>query len=150
MDWPALVPGPVFLCFEIDGKPGHKARHRSRLVIPRDAWTGFGQNAFIFRRDIKKLYIQNYPDENTAAYEKMLAQYATILMKRREPTVRPVALLVHAFLQVPQSWTKSDRAQALAGHIRPTSRPDASVLRTSAKKRSADTFTPPDSPTRTF
>lgn len=126
MEWPALIPGPVFLCFEITGKPGHKARHRSRLMIPREAWIGTGDRAFIPKANIKKLFIQNYPDSETEAYEKMIAEYAGLLMKtqRLQPTAQPVALLVHSFRSVPQSWSKSDQARALASNIRPTSRPD--------------------------
>lgn len=124
LDKPALEPGPVFLCFEIQGKPGHKGRHRSRLVIPTDAWTGFGANAFIFKANVKKLYIQQYPDPETAKYEAMVAEYAGWLMKRREPSEQPLALLVHAFIPVPKSWSKRDQAEALFGGILPTSRPD--------------------------
>lgn len=122
---PALVVGPVFLCFELQGRPVPKGRHRSRLVIPKDAWTGFGPNAFIMKPNIKKLYIQNYTPTETASYESVLKEYAGLLMRRRPPTERPVALLVHAFLPVPKSWSKRDQAEALFGGIMPTSRPDA-------------------------
>lgn len=103
-----LVAGPIFLCFELEGKPGHKARHRSRIVFPK-----FG-----------KAFIQQYPDPDTAAYEKTLAQYAKLLMKGRPPTTRPVALLVHSFREIPVSWSAREREEAAAGAIRPTSRPD--------------------------
>jgi Holliday junction resolvase RusA-like endonuclease len=126
LGWPALVAGPVFLCFEISGKPGHKARHRSRLMIPREAWIGVGDRAFIPKVNVKKIFIQQYPDPDTEAYEKMIREYAGLLMntKRLAPTEKPVALLVHSFRPVPQSWSKSDQARALAGHLLPTSRPD--------------------------
>lgn len=104
----ALVPGPVFLCFELEGRPGHKGRHRSRMVFPRNG----------------KAFIQNYPDPATEAYEKVLAEYASLLMRRRQPTTHPVALLVHSFRSIPVSWSPRDREAALAGAIRPTSRPD--------------------------
>ncbi len=105
---PALVVGPVFVCFEISGKPGHKGRHRSRIVYPRGG----------------KAFIHNYPDPDTAAYEKMLAQAGKIYMRGRVPTLRPVALLVHAFREIPASWSRRDHEAALAGAILPTSRPD--------------------------
>lgn len=126
LGWPALVAGPVFLCFEISGKPGHKARHRSRLMIPREAWIGVGDRAFIPKVNVKKIFIQQYPDPDTEAYEKMIREYAGLLMntKRLAPTEKPVALLVHAFRPIPESWSKSEKARALAGNIRPTSRPD--------------------------
>lgn len=121
---PALKVGPVFLEFEVQGKPGYKGRHRSRLVIPKDAWTGFGANAFIFKANIKKLYIQHYADTETAQYEAMIAEYAGWLMRGRPPSERPLAMMVHAFIAVPKSWSHRDRANAIFGAILPTSRPD--------------------------
>lgn len=109
MDWPALVAGPVFLCFELEGKPGHKGRHRSRMVFPKDG---------------RKPFIHEYPDPDTEAYEKVLAELAALHMRRRPPTELPVALLVHSFRKVPVSWSRVDQEKALAGAIRPVSKPD--------------------------
>lgn len=108
LDAPVLAPGPVFLAFEIAGKPQHKARHRSRIVYPR------GGNAFI----------HNYPDPDTAAYEKILAEYASLLMRGRTPSLNPLAMLVHAFVPIPASWTARDKLAAEFGAILPTTRPD--------------------------
>lgn len=104
----ALVVGPVFVCFELGGKPGHKARHRSRIVYPKGG----------------KAFIHQYPDPDTAAYEKVLAEAASLFMRGREPTENPVALLVHSFRPIPGSWSKRDQEAALAGAILPTPRPD--------------------------
>ncbi len=104
----ALVPGPIFLAFEIEGKPGHKGRHRSRIVFPK---TG-------------KPFIHNYPDPATEAYETMVKEYAGLLMRRRPPTPNPVCLVVHAFREIPVSWSAREREAALVGAILPTSRPD--------------------------
>jgi len=107
LDGPSLVVGPVFLCFELEGKPGHKARHRSRV-----AWKD------------GKAFVHTYPDPETEAYEKVLAQCAALFMRGRAPTEQPVALLVHSFREIPKSWPDRDHAAALAGAILPTSRPD--------------------------
>jgi Holliday junction resolvase RusA-like endonuclease len=104
-----LVVGPVFVCFELAGKPGHKARHRSRIVFPKGS---------------KKAFIHNYPDPDTEAYEKILAEVAALFMGSKAPTDRPVALLVHSFRPIPQSWSNRDKEAALAGAILPTPRPD--------------------------
>lgn len=104
-----LVVGPVFVCFEVPGKPAHKGRHRSRIVFPKGS---------------KKAFIHNYPDPETEAHEKVLAEIAALFMRGRAPTQNPVALLVHAFREVPASWSRRDQEAALAGAIRPTSRPD--------------------------
>lgn len=127
LDGPALVAGPVFLCFELDGKPGHKGRHRSRIVIPKEAWIyprDPRAEAFLTKTAAKRIFVQHYADPQTESYESVLREYATLLMRRRLPTAAPVALLVHAFLRIPESWSKRDRNAALFGGILPTSRPD--------------------------
>jgi Holliday junction resolvase RusA-like endonuclease len=102
-----LVPGPVFVCFELRGEPRHKARHRSRI--------GYKDG---------KPFVMQYPDPDTAAYEKVLAEAASLFMRGKKPTEKPVAILMHVFKSVPASWSKRDREAALAGAILPTSRPD--------------------------
>jgi Holliday junction resolvase RusA-like endonuclease len=103
-----LVVGPIFVCFELRGKPGHKGRHRARIVFPKAG----------------KPFIHMYADPATEAYEKVLAEAAALFMRGRAPTENPVALLVHAYLRIPESWSRRDREAALAGAILPTSRPD--------------------------
>jgi len=124
LEWPALVAGPVFLVFELGGKPGHKGRHRSRLMIPRDAWIHTQRSSFIPKEKVSKIFISQYPDPATEAYEKVLAEAAGLFMRGRAPTENPIALLVHSFRPIPESWSKTDKAKALAGAILPTSRPD--------------------------
>lgn len=102
------MPGPIFVCFELPGKPIPKGRHRSRIVYPR----------------VGKPFVHHYSDSETEAYEAVLGELASLHMRSREPTDNPVALLVHAFLRVPESWSNRDREAALAGAILPTSRPD--------------------------
>lgn len=119
--WPALVPGPVFMSFELRGPPPIKGRHRSRLVIPKDAWV---KGTYITRQTVKKIFMQQYPDPATEASEKVLAEAAGLFMRGRDPIEGPVALLVHAFRAIPVSYSKTDRAKALAGALLPTPRPD--------------------------
>lgn len=122
----ALVAGPVFVCFELAGKPGHKGRHRSRVVIPKEAWSDFGQGGgrVLTAFGVKRIFIQNYPDPETEAHEKVLAQAGALFMRGSAATERPVSLLVHVFREIPASWSRKDREAALAGEILPTSRPD--------------------------
>jgi Holliday junction resolvase RusA-like endonuclease len=107
LEWPALVAGPVFVCFELQGEPRPKGRHRSRI--------GYKNG---------KPFVMQYPDPDTAKYEAVLAEAASLFMRGKKPTARPVALMVHVYKTIPASWTKTDREKALAGAIRPTSRPD--------------------------
>lgn len=102
-----LVVGPVFVCFELNGEPHHKARHRSRI-----GWKD------------GKPFVMQYPDPGTAAYEKVVGQLAALHMRGKRPTDKPVALLVHIFKSIPPSWPRRDREAALAGAIRPDSRAD--------------------------
>lgn len=120
-----LVAGPVFICFELKGLPGHKARHRSRLVIPKEAWTVSARgDRFISELGMKRLFIQQYPDPETEKYERVLAEAAGLFMRGRPPTDAPLAMVVHSFRPIPVSWTKRDKEAALTGAVRPTSRPD--------------------------
>lgn len=105
----ALVPGPVFFSMTLLGDPGHKARHRSRIVYPRG----------------KKPFIHNYPDPATEATEKVLAEVARLRMRTRAPSERPLCLLVIADRRIPASWSPRDRQAAMEGRILPTPRPDA-------------------------
>src|ERR1700675_41647 len=97
LEWPALVAGPVFLVFELVGPPAHKARHRSRLVIPKEVWVHTARSSFIPKENVKRLFIQQYPDPDTERAEKVLAEAAALFMRGRAPTENPVALLVHSF-----------------------------------------------------
>lgn len=124
-EWPALTPGPAILCFELPGKPPHKARHRSRLVIGRELWTFAGGLRYLTEAATKRIFIQQYPDSDTEAHEKALAELAGLYMRGRAPSQQPIVMLVHAFRSIPESWSKRDKEKALAGAIVPTSKPDA-------------------------
>jgi Holliday junction resolvase RusA-like endonuclease len=104
----ALVPGPVFFELTLLGHPQHKGRHRSRIVFPK----------------IGKAFIHNYPDPETEAFEKVLAQAAGLAMRRRAPSHEPLCLLFIADRAIPASWSRSERSAALDGRILATSRPD--------------------------
>jgi Holliday junction resolvase RusA-like endonuclease len=104
-----MVVGPVFVCFEVPGVPQHKARHRYRI-----RYSSFN-----------KPFVQEYPDGDTARYEKQIAAVAQDFMAGRFPTAKPLALLVHVFKPLLKSWTKRERADALAGRLLPVVKPDA-------------------------
>lgn len=121
---PALVVGPAFLVFELRGKPGHKARHRSRLIIPKEAWSRIAGVRCITEAGRNRIFVQQYPDPGTEAYEKTLAEAGALFMRGRAPSENPLALLVHSFRPIPESWSKRDKHLAESGAILPTSRPD--------------------------
>lgn len=66
-----------------------------------------------------------YTPAKTAAYESRVQHAAGAAMAGREPTARPVRLVVSLALEVPASWSKKRRALAIAGTIRATKKPDA-------------------------
>ena len=66
-----------------------------------------------------------YTPAKTVAYETLVQRAAGAAMAGREPTVRPVRLVVSLALQVPASWSKKRQAMAIAGAIRATKKPDA-------------------------
>lgn len=100
--------GAPFCLFELTGPPRGKGALRYRVVLPR-----FG-----------KPFASGYPDEKTTAYMEAVGWAARAAMKGRQPTTKPVSVLIHAFMQIPVSWTKREKSDALIGAIRPTGKPD--------------------------
>ena len=85
----------------IDGQPGAKGRAR------------------ITRSGIA------YTPAKTRAFESHGRMAAQIVMDGREPLAGAVTATISAVLPVPKSWAKRKIADALAGRLRPTSKPDA-------------------------
>lgn len=65
-----------------------------------------------------------YTPNRTVAYEKAIGWAGVAAMKGRKPLMGPLRMIVQASFSVPMSWSKQDKAGALAGLIRPTSKPD--------------------------
>ena len=65
-----------------------------------------------------------YTPEKTARYEERLAWAAQSVMAGKPLLTEALEVTVRAYLDIPKSKTKAFRAAALAGKIRPTSKPD--------------------------
>lgn len=65
-----------------------------------------------------------FTPQKTVAYEGLIAHEGRIAMGERAPLDGPVAVIVDMACQVPASWSKKKAAQALAGQIHPTTKPD--------------------------
>ena len=65
-----------------------------------------------------------FTPEKTVAYEGLIAHAAMHAMAGQAPISGPVAVRLVAIFPVPASWSKAKRAQALAGIVRPTGKPD--------------------------
>lgn len=66
-----------------------------------------------------------YTPAKTRKYEAALRFAAAQAMEGRLRFLGAVEVYIEAALPVPQSWSKKKQANALAGIVRPTSRPDA-------------------------
>lgn len=62
--------------------------------------------------------------KKTRAFETAIGVLCRRAMGALKPASGPVAVSFVAFVPIPQSWTKRDRANAKAGLLQPTSKPD--------------------------
>jgi Holliday junction resolvase RusA-like endonuclease len=65
-----------------------------------------------------------YTPAETRNYEAALRIAAQDAMAGRAPLEGPLSVTVAVYVPIPASWSKKRRAQAAAGQIRPTTRPD--------------------------
>lgn len=89
--------------FVVPGKPVGKGR-------PRAAKRG--------------AHITLYTPKTTATYESTVALAASHAMAGRPPITGPAEVLMTLVLPVPKSWSKRKQADALAGQLMPTTKPD--------------------------
>ncbi len=66
-----------------------------------------------------------YTPEKTVSYEGLVAHSAAVAMGGMKPMDGPVAIRLDIVMQVPASWSAKKQLQAVAGQIRPTTKPDA-------------------------
>jgi Holliday junction resolvase RusA-like endonuclease len=97
------------IVIEVDGVPQGKGRLRHRVV--RSRANPFG-------------YASGYTPSKTRKYEEQLAAQAARTMGNRPPIPGPVHVQVCAYVPIPKGWSQRKRELALAGEIRPTTKPD--------------------------
>ena len=66
-----------------------------------------------------------YTPAKTKKFEAHGRLAAQLAMEGKEPLAGPLSVVVSAVLPVPSSWSKKKSADALAGKLRPMTRPDA-------------------------
>lgn len=101
------------IVFTVPGQPQGKGRARHADRFRRDAKTGQ-----------KVRYTATITPEKTVAYEGLIAHAGALAMQGRAPMEGPMAVTLDIRLQVPTSWSKRKQAQALAGIVWPTTKPD--------------------------
>jgi len=89
------------------------------IVIPGEA-RGKGRPRFARRGK----FVQTYTDDKTASYENLAALAGNKAMKGAPPLLCALSVGITVFTTPPASWSKKKTAQALAGDIYPTSKPD--------------------------
>lgn len=104
---PLIVAVEPFVMFELAGEPR--------------AWSRPGATIrTINGRQVIHWYLRAEEGE----YREAVQWAAKAAMRGKRPTVQPVALLCHAFLPIPVTWTTRERMDARAGVLLPTGRPD--------------------------
>lgn len=65
-----------------------------------------------------------FTPEETRRYERIVQAAAIVAMGNRTPLRGPVSMTVVEHRGIPASWPAAKRAQALAGEVLPTGKPD--------------------------
>lgn len=68
--------------------------------------------------------VRMFTPGKTKDYEQLMQAEAVKAMMGKPPIVGPVELRLNLVCSVPSSWSKTKRAQALAGEVVPTKKPD--------------------------
>jgi Holliday junction resolvase RusA-like endonuclease len=69
-------------------------------------------------------FARAYTPEKTRRFETVVAEQARAALGPMDAFTGPVELEAHFSLPIPKSWSKRDKAAALAGSILPQSKPD--------------------------
>lgn len=69
-------------------------------------------------------FVRVFTDAKTRAFEDRLKSAGIEAMAGKEPLDEAVSVSIHAFMEVPTSWSAKKRAMALNGDIMPTGKPD--------------------------
>lgn len=69
-------------------------------------------------------HVRSYTPEKTRRYENQVSSYAAEAMRGSPPMGGPVEVIVEARMTVPKSWPLKKRLAAIAGQIKPVTKPD--------------------------
>ena len=69
-------------------------------------------------------HVRSYTPEKTRRYENQVSAYAAEAMRNMPLMGGPVEVVVDAHMLVPKSWSLKKRLAAIAGQIKPTTKPD--------------------------
>lgn len=94
-----------------------------RFVVPGQP-VGKGRARSAARRAGDRILIRHYTPEKTKSYEEAVAMHGHVAMAGRPLLTGALSVALDIRLQVPASWSKAKRAEALAGRLHPTGKPD--------------------------
>lgn len=69
-------------------------------------------------------FVQTYTPEKTVSYENLIKLKAEQAMQGMDLIAGPVKLGLNISVSIPASWSKKKKAAAVAGEIKPTTKPD--------------------------
>jgi Holliday junction resolvase RusA-like endonuclease len=69
-------------------------------------------------------FTQAYTPAKTKEYEALVQEAAIKAMRGKSPCAGAVQVNMVIYVQPPKSWSKKDRAAALCGAVKPSSKPD--------------------------
>lgn len=72
--------------------------------------------------------VRHYTPETTRDYEDLVRMAARAAMAKAPPIEGALSVSIEIKMPIPVSWSKAKRADALAGLVMPTSRPDLDNL----------------------
>ncbi len=102
--------------FTIPGAAVGKARARSNVLM-RGGKPVMGAGG--------RPIMTHHTPEKTANFENLVKLAARQAMGERQPFADAVDVEIFVFVTPPQSWSQKKQRMALAGDIRPTTKPDA-------------------------
>ena len=104
---PLKVSREPFVCFEVDLEPH-----------------GWERAGAMIRFGHGRPYIHWYVTAEERDYREVIAWAAKAAMRGKYPTKNPVALLVHAFMPIYESWKMREKLDARSGAVLPDVKPD--------------------------
>ena len=69
-----------------------------------------------------------YTPKKTAVYEQVIGLHARAAMKGKKILTGAIKMSVTAYMPIPQSWSRTQKAKAMSGALRHTKRPDSDNL----------------------
>ena len=95
-----------------------------RVEVPGEpkGWQRTGHRVAINKRG--RHVAVPYTQAQTRAEQGAIKWFANVAMRGRAPLEGPLCLSVMAYMAIPASWSHKKRADALAGLIFPTGKPD--------------------------